>query len=114
MSSTEISKKLPYHVFAGGISVCKESHDDEGDWYPPVILPYFWRDNALCVSRSLPELGYEKAIPVDAGSRFPDHTDFFLVLGVVLCGYAKANGYMPVFLSTLKGDEAILWRLWDS
>lgn len=113
MSAIKISKKLPYHIFSGGIAVCKESHDDEGDWYPPEVLPYFWKDNALWVSRSLPQLGYEKAIPVNANSKFTDHTDFFIVLGVVLCGYAKVDGYIPVFLEELKGDEAILWRLWD-
>ncbi|TWH43645.1 hypothetical protein CAL7102_07385 [Dulcicalothrix desertica PCC 7102] len=43
MSRTLPSKPQPYHVFLGGISVYKESHDEEGDWYPPIVLPYFWR-----------------------------------------------------------------------
>ncbi len=111
MSRTLPSKALPYHVFPGGISVCSYCHDEEGDWYPPVILPYFWKDNTLWVSRSLPELGYEKAVPVNANLRFPQHSDFFIVLGVALYGYAKVNGYIPVFLEQLQGDEAILWQL---
>ena len=110
----ERSGKLPYHIFPGGIAVYRETHDGEGDWYPPQVLPYFWKNNALWVSRSLPQLGYEKAIPVNANSRFPEYTDFFLILGVVLCGYAKVDGYMPVFLEELKADEAILWRLQDN
>jgi hypothetical protein len=113
MSGTETTKKLPYHVFPGGISVCRESHNEEGDWYPPQILPYFWKDNVLKVSRSLPELGFEKAVPVNANTRFPNHTDFFIVLGVVLCGYAKVDGYMPVFLEKLTGEEALLWSIWE-
>ncbi len=113
MSATKTSKQLPYYVFDGGIAVCKENYDDEGDWYPPEILPYFWKDDAVWISRAMPEIGYEKAVPINSNSRFPDYTDFFIVLGVVLCGYAKADGYMPVFLEQLKGDEAILWRLWD-
>jgi hypothetical protein len=111
MSATVSNKILQYHVFDGGISVCKESHDEQGDWYPPIILPYFWKDNALWVSRSVPELGYEKAIPIDANRKFPKHTDFFIAVGVVLCGYAQVDGYIPVFLKELQGDEAILWRL---
>lgn len=111
MDSTEISEKLPYFVFAGGIAVCRHIDSEFGLWHPAVILPYFWQDNALWVSRSLTEHGFEKACPVDAFSRWPDHTDFFIILGVVLCGYAKIDGYMPVFLETLKGDEAILWKL---
>lgn len=111
MYSTETSEKLPYFVFAGGIAVCRRIDNDEGSWHPPVVLPYFWKDNALWVSRSLPEHGFEKACPVDAHLRWSDYTDFFIVLGVVLCGYAKIDGYMPVFLETLTGDEAILWKL---
>ena len=70
------------------------------------------KDNTLWVSRSLPQMEYEKAVPVNANSRFPTHTDFFIILGVVLCGYPKVDGYMPVFLEQLKGDEAVLWQ-WD-
>ena len=110
MSRTLPSKPQPYHVFLGGISVYKESHDEEGDWYPPIVLPYFWKDNALWVSRSLPELGYEKAVPVNANLRFPIHSDFFIILGVELYGYAKVDGYIPVFLEQLQGYEAILWQ----
>ena len=43
MKLTSLKSTLPYHVFNGGISVYKESHNEEGDWYPPVILPYFWK-----------------------------------------------------------------------
>jgi hypothetical protein len=34
MSATTTTKVLPYHVFDGGLSVGKKSHDEEGDWYP--------------------------------------------------------------------------------
>ncbi|MBW4565213.1 MAG: hypothetical protein KME32_29800 [Mojavia pulchra JT2-VF2] len=76
------------------------------------ILPYFWKDNALWVSRSLPDNGYKKAIPTNANKRFRKHTDFFIAVGALLCGYAQFEGYIPVFLEELLGDEAILWRLW--
>ena len=62
------------------------------------------------MSRSLPELGYEKAVPVNANSRFPRHSDFFIILGVALYGYPLVDGYIPVFLEQLQGYEAILWQ----
>lgn len=39
------------------------------------------------------------------------NSDFFIVLGVALHGYAKVDGYIPVFLEQLQDDEAILWQL---
>ncbi|RUT03949.1 hypothetical protein DSM106972_048630 [Dulcicalothrix desertica PCC 7102] len=63
------------------------------------------------MSRSLPELGYEKDKgTVNANSRFPIHSDFFIILGVELYGYAKIDGYITVFLEQLQGNEAILWQ----
>ncbi len=72
----ECSKKLPYYIFPYGIAVCRESHNNEGDWYAPEVLPYFWKNNALWVSGSLPQIGYEEAILVNANCRFPQHTGF--------------------------------------
>ena len=74
-----------------------------------MILPYFWKNNTLWISREAPELGYEKACPVAAAHRWPEYTDFLIVRGVQLWGYPKIDGYMPVFLEELKGDETILF-----
>lgn len=98
-----------YHIFSQGLSVIRESHDDVGDWYPPVIIPYYWKDGALWVCISCLELGYDKACPINASQRWPNHTDFFITRGVMLFGYAKVNGYIPIYLEELQGLDAILF-----
>ena len=105
---TSMSVPVPYHVFEGGLSVILLLHNQEGTWHPPVILPYFWKDNALWVCCSRPEIGYDKAIPITSATKWPDYTDFFIVGGVMLWAYAKVDGYLPVYLEDLKGIEAIL------
>jgi hypothetical protein len=72
MDKTELSEKLPYFAIEGGIAVCRELHSDFGSWHPSIVLPYFWQNNALWISRSLPEHGFEKACPVDANKRWPE------------------------------------------
>lgn len=104
MSSSE-----PYHAFEGGIAVCRESHNEEGDWYPPQVLPYFWKDGVLWVCCNRQELGYDKACPIVAARRYREYTDFFIMRGAMLFGYPKIDGYIPVYLEELQGEEAILF-----
>lgn len=98
-----------YHIFSQGLSVIKEFHDDLGDWYPPVMIPYYWKDGILWVSMTHLELGYDKACPISASKRWPNYTDFFIRGGVMLFGYVKVNGYIPVYLEELQGVDAILF-----
>ncbi|GAL93893.1 MAG: hypothetical protein DWQ51_20035 [Microcystis wesenbergii TW10] len=104
-----MSASRHYHQFSQGISVVQEFHDQQGDWYPPIIVPYFWQDGVLWVCCSRQELGYEKACPVNTAKKWLDHTDFFILNGVMLFGYPKNNGYMPVYLESLQGKDAILF-----
>jgi hypothetical protein len=104
-----MSPSLPYHVFEGGIAVCRESHNSEGDWYPPQVLPYFWKDGTLWVCCNCQELGYDKACPIAAARRYPEYTDFFIMRGVMLFGYLRVDGYVPTYLEDLQGEEAILF-----
>jgi hypothetical protein len=97
------------HVFEKGFSVIQEHHTEEGDWYPPVILPYFWKDGTLWVCCCCPEMGYDKACPVDAATKWTEHTDFFLIRGTMLWAYPKTDGYLPVFLEDLQGQDALLF-----
>ena len=98
-----------YHVFSQGFSVIREFHDEQGDWYPPVIVPYYWKDGVLWVCCTRLELGYDKACPITTSVKWPDYTDFFVREGVMLFGYPKVNGYIPVYLEELQGKEAILF-----
>ncbi len=98
-----------YYLFSQGLSVIREYHDEEGDWYPPVILPYYWKQGPLWVCCCRPQLGYDKACPIGCALQWPEHTDFFVMNGVMLYGYPKINGYMPVYLDELQRAEAILF-----
>jgi hypothetical protein len=104
-----MSAYLYYHQSSQGISVIREFHNEQGDWFPPMIVPYFWQDGALWVCCCSPELGYEKACPLSTAKKWPDYTDFLIVNGVMLFGYPKNNGYMPVYLESLEGEDAILF-----
>ena len=88
----------------------REFHDELGDWYPPVIVPYYWKDGVLWVCSARLDLGYDKACPITTAVKWPDYTDFFISAGVMLFGNcAKVNGYIPVYLEDLQEVEAILF-----
>ena len=107
----EMSVPIPYHIFEGGLSVIREVHNQEGDWCLLVVLPYFWKDSALWVCCSRPEIGYDKACPITSATKWSDYTDFFIVGGVMLWAYPKVDGYLPIYLEKLQGEEAILATL---
>ncbi|NJM27976.1 MAG: hypothetical protein HC856_06600 [Pseudanabaena sp. RU_4_16] len=106
-----LSEKLPYWSIQGGIVVCRQLQTKFGTWHPPVILPYYWKENVLKVVRCLPEHGFDKACPIDASRRWPNYTDFFIVEGVMLFAYPKVDGYLPIYLGELTGEEANLISL---
>jgi hypothetical protein len=105
------SEILPYFAMQGGIAVCRVLQTACGTWCSAIALPYYWKANILKVVRCLPEYGFDKACPIDAPKRWPGYTDFFIMQGVMLYAYAEVNGYMPIYLDDLTGEEANLISL---
>lgn len=103
-----LSEKLPYWAIQGGIAVCRQLQTEFGTWCLPIVLPYYWKANILKIVRCLPEHGFDKACPIDAARRWPDYTDFFIMRGVMLYAYPKVDGYIPIYLGDLTGEEANL------
>jgi hypothetical protein len=103
-----LSEKLPYCAIQGGIAVFRQLQTEFGTWCPAILLPYYWKANVLKVIRCLPEYGFDKACPIDVSRRWPDYTDFFIMLGVMLYAYPKVDGYLPIYLGDLTGEEADL------
>ncbi|GET43908.1 hypothetical protein [Microseira wollei] len=106
-----LREKLPYFAMQGGIAVCRQLQTEFGTWCPAIVLPYYWKANVLKVICCLPEHGFDKACPIDAPRRWPNYTDFFIMRGVMLYAYAKVDGYLPIYLGDLTGEEANLISL---
>jgi hypothetical protein len=102
------SETLPYFAMQNGIAVCRQLQTEFGIWCPAIVLPYYWKANILKVICCLPEYGFDKACPIDAPQRWADYTDFFIMRGVMLFAYARVDGYIPIYLDDLTGEEANL------
>lgn len=105
------SEKLPYFAMPSGIAVCRQLQTEFGNWCPAIALPYHRKANVLKVICCLPEHGFDKACPIDAPQRWADYTDFFVMRGVMLYAYPRIDGYLPIYLGDLTGDEANLISL---